>query len=57
MPSGVRHAFDRVADALGRWGRLAADLGVTGETRRLVERRLSEVRANNKALLANAASA
>ena len=49
----AREVVDRVVDAIGQWDRVAAGLGVTRETRRLIERRLSEVRASNKALLAS----
>ncbi|MDE0441042.1 MAG: type II toxin-antitoxin system HipA family toxin [Gammaproteobacteria bacterium] len=52
----AREVVDRVVDAIGQWGRVAADLGVTHETRRLIERRLSEVRGSNKALLASVRS-
>lgn len=53
----AREVIDRVADAIGRWDRVAADLGVTGETRRLIERRLNEVRTSNKALVTSATRA
>ncbi|MYJ73559.1 MAG: HipA domain-containing protein, partial [Gammaproteobacteria bacterium] len=49
----AREVVDRVVDAISRWDALAANLGVTRETRRLIERRLREVRTSNKALLAN----
>ena len=52
----AREVVDRVVDAIGQWDRVAADLGVTRETRRLIESRLSEVRGSNKALLASARS-
>ncbi|MCY3839428.1 MAG: type II toxin-antitoxin system HipA family toxin [Gammaproteobacteria bacterium] len=48
----AREVVDRVTDAIGHWERIAAELGVRRETRRLIERRLSEVRARNKGLLA-----
>lgn len=49
----AREIIDRVADAIGRWDRIAADLGVRLETRRLIQRRLTEVREGNNALVTN----
>ena len=46
----AREIIERVAEAISRWDRIAADLGVRPETRRLVERRLNEVQTRNKAL-------
>ena len=46
----AREIIERVAEAISRWDRIAADLGVRLETRRLVERRLNEVQTRNKAL-------
>ena len=50
----ARDVIERIADAIDRWDHVAADLGVTRETRRLIERRLNEVRTRNKALVTNA---
>ena len=47
----AREVIERIADAIDRWDHVAADLGVTRETRRLIERRLNEVRTRNKALV------
>lgn len=52
----AREIIDRVAGAIGRWDRIAADLGVRSETRRMVERRPNEVRTKNKALFTDSAS-
>ena len=53
----AREVIDRVADAIGRWDRIAANLGVTRETRRLIELRLNEVRRRNRALITSATRA
>ena len=50
----AREVVDRIADAISQWDRVAADLGVGRETRRLIERQLGVVRASNKGLFTNA---
>ena len=52
----AREVVDHVVDAISQWNRVAADLGVTCEARRLIERRLTQVRASNKALFASVRS-
>ena len=47
----AREVVERVVDALGRWDGIAAGLGVSPRTRRLIGRRLAEARMRNKAVL------
>ena len=47
----AREALERVVDTLQNWPKVAAELGIRPDTRRLVGNRLESTRRANKALL------
>ena len=50
--SRAREGLERVVDALGNWPKVASELGIRHDTRRLISHRLGQTRKANRALLA-----